>query len=46
MNVFITGGTGFLGTALTQKLLAQGHRVTILTRSNEGRTDTGKDRRT
>jgi uncharacterized protein (TIGR01777 family) len=42
MNVFITGGTGFLGTALTQKLLAQGHRVTILTRSNEGRTDTSE----
>ena len=33
MRVFITGGTGFLGRALTEKLLGQGHSVTILTRS-------------
>ena len=38
MKVFITGGTGFLGAALTEKLLAQGHRVTILTRSAQNRT--------
>ena len=28
----MTGGTGFLGTALTEKLLAEGHEVAILTR--------------
>lgn len=32
MKVFITGGTGFVGTTLTQHLIAQGHQVTILTR--------------
>ncbi|MGV1098856.1 TIGR01777 family oxidoreductase [Thiovibrio sp. JS02] len=33
MNVFIVGGTGFLGNALIRKLLASGHRVTALARS-------------
>ena len=37
MKVFITGGTGFLGAALTEKLLAEGHLVTILTRSRGNR---------
>ena len=32
MKVFITGGTGFLGEALTEKLLGEGNPVTILTR--------------
>jgi uncharacterized protein (TIGR01777 family) len=32
MHALITGGTGLIGTALTQSLLADGHRVTILTR--------------
>jgi len=35
MKVFITGGTGFLGTALAEKLLAEGHLVTILSRSSQ-----------
>jgi uncharacterized protein (TIGR01777 family) len=35
MKVFITGGTGFLGAALTEKLLAKGHLVTILSRSSQ-----------
>ena len=39
MHVFITGGTGFLGQALTKKLLAEGHSVTILTRSKKIRQD-------
>lgn len=33
MKIFITGGTGFVGTTLTRELTAQGHEVTILTRS-------------
>lgn len=33
MKVFITGGTGFLGSALTERFLAEGHSVTILTRT-------------
>ena len=31
MNIFMTGGTGFVGTHLTKKLIAEGHKVTILT---------------
>lgn len=30
MKILITGGTGFVGSALTRRLLADGHRVTIL----------------
>lgn len=32
MNVLITGGTGLIGRALTQSLLADGHKVWVLTR--------------
>ena len=31
MNIFMTGGTGFVGTPLTKKLISDGHKVTILT---------------
>ena len=31
MNIFMTGGTGFVGTYLTKRLIAEGHKVTILT---------------
>ncbi|PKN33118.1 MAG: TIGR01777 family protein [Deltaproteobacteria bacterium HGW-Deltaproteobacteria-19] len=37
MMVFVTGGTGFVGTNLTKALTAKGHEVTILTRPGEGR---------
>jgi hypothetical protein len=36
MKVFMTGGTGFVGTYLTRKLIAEGHKVTILTPSQSG----------
>ncbi len=31
-NIFITGGTGFLGKTLTSRLTSQGYNVTVLTR--------------
>jgi uncharacterized protein (TIGR01777 family) len=33
MEVFITGGTGFVGSNLVSRLRAQGHSVTVLSRS-------------
>jgi uncharacterized protein YbjT (DUF2867 family) len=32
MHVFVTGGTGYLGTRLVHELLARGHEVRVLTR--------------
>lgn len=32
MNIFLTGGTGFIGQALVKALVAEGHNLTILTR--------------
>lgn len=34
MHVFITGGTGLIGTAVTAELLGHGHEVVALTRSD------------
>lgn len=39
MKIFMTGGTGFLGSALTDKLLTEGHAVTILSRSSQKDAD-------
>lgn len=33
MKIFITGGTGFVGKGLVQRLTGSGHEVTLLTRS-------------
>jgi uncharacterized protein len=35
MRVFVTGGTGFVGRHLAQRLLTLGHEVTVITRSAE-----------
>ena len=32
MNILITGGTGFIGSALIQRLIEEGHNVTVLSR--------------
>jgi nucleoside-diphosphate-sugar epimerase len=37
MKVFVTGGTGFVGTYLCGKLIDQGHAVTVLTQALTGR---------
>ena len=37
MKVFMTGGTGFVGTYLTKGLIDQGHDVCVLTQSLTGR---------
>ena len=36
MKIFMTGGTGFVGTTLTRRLVEQGHQVTVLTRRISG----------
>jgi hypothetical protein len=36
MKIFITGGTGFVGSRLTQHLTGLGHAVTVLTRNAPG----------
>jgi uncharacterized protein (TIGR01777 family) len=35
MKIFMTGGTGFVGTTLTRELTAKGHSVTVLMRKVE-----------
>lgn len=41
MKLFLTGGTGFVGSYFTRRFLEEGHEVTILTRS-AGRGDEEK----
>lgn len=40
MNIMIAGGSGLLGTALTQSLLADGHKVFILSRGTASQPGT------
>ena len=35
MKIFMTGGTGFVGTTLTRELTAKGHSITVLMRKVE-----------
>ena len=36
MKIFLTGGTGFVGSTLTKRLVYEGHHVTVLTRTQKG----------
>jgi len=36
MKIFMTGGTGFVGTYLIKRLISEGHAVTILTQALSG----------
>ncbi|HGO5853459.1 TPA: TIGR01777 family oxidoreductase [Mannheimia haemolytica] len=38
MNILITGGTGFIGTELVKQLKTESHRLTLLTRDNEAKS--------
>ena len=44
MRVFITGGTGFIGTRLTEKLISENHDVTLLVRNPSGAVFSGNDK--
>src|SRR5215469_5554605 len=36
MNVFVTGGAGYIGSICTEELLNAGHRVTVYDNLSEG----------
>ncbi len=36
MKILLTGGTGFIGKALTEELVSFGHELTVISRSKEG----------
>jgi uncharacterized protein len=44
MRLVITGATGFIGTALCEALLAQGHALTLLTRGSPRSINSGTKR--
>src|SRR3989338_2503093 len=46
MNVLVTGGAGFIGSHLVDKLLEDGHRITALDLFTEGKNQHVRDKKT
>lgn len=44
MKAFITGGTGFIGSRLTEKLISENHDVTLLARNPSAAAFTGNNK--
>lgn len=44
MKVLVTGGAGFIGSHMTQRLLDEGHRVVVLDNESTGRAENVPDR--
>ena len=39
MNVFVTGGAGYIGSVYVERAIDSGHRVTVLDNLSEGHRD-------
>src|SRR5712664_3376552 len=46
MNVFVTGGAGYIGSVCTEELLNAGHQVTVYDNLTEGHRSAADDRAT
>ncbi len=43
MRIAVTGGTGFIGKHLAQRLILEGHEVVLVARGKNARSEVGSD---